>query len=103
MVNLYLSPTGKLAIRNDTGGVTAISGTKPAAGAWHLLGLEVSMSATGGTVTAYLDGTAVDGLSLTGQNLGASPITTFQLGDASSGRTFDIYFDDVAVSQAPLP
>ncbi|MDA8372667.1 MAG: fibronectin type III domain-containing protein [Actinomycetota bacterium] len=98
MVNIYLSPTGKLAVRNNVGGVTATSATPLTTGAWHLVALEVSMSPGGGAVNAYLDGAPVAGLALTSQELGSSPITTLQLGDTSSGRTFDIYFDDVAVA-----
>ncbi len=98
MVNIYLSPTGKLAVRNNVGGVTATSATPLTTGTWHLVALEVSMSAGGGAVKAYLDGSPVAGLALSSQELGLSPITTLQLGDTSSGRTFDIYFDDVAVA-----
>ncbi|MDA8262748.1 MAG: fibronectin type III domain-containing protein [Actinomycetota bacterium] len=102
MVNIYLSPTGKLAVRNNVGGVTATSATQVTAGAWHLVTLDVSMTLSGGAITAYLDGAPVAGLALTSQDLGSSPITTLQLGDTSSGRTFDIYFDDVAVAASPL-
>ena len=102
MVNVYLSPTGKLAVRNNIGGVTATSATAVRTGAWHLVALEVSMNPSGGVIDAYLDGGQVAGLSLTSQDLGSSPITTLQLGDTSSGRTFDLYFDDVAVATSPL-
>ena len=46
-----------------------------------------------------LDGTPVTDLSLTGQNLGSNPITSLQLGDNTAGRTYDIDFDDISVSQ----
>ena len=39
------------------------------------------------------------GLTLTGQDLGTSPIGMFQLGDSTAGRSYDIALDDVAVSQ----
>jgi hypothetical protein len=42
----------------------------------------------------------VPGLVLTGQNLGTSPITAFQLGDSTAGRSYDIAFDDLGVSKA---
>ena len=103
VVNIYLSPTGKLAIRNNIGGVTAISGTPVTTGVWHLVALDLSMDPSGGTIQAYLDGNLVAGLDLGSQNLGSSPMTTLQLGDTSSGRTFDVYFDDVAVAMSRLP
>ena len=103
MVNVYLSPTGKLSIRNNIGGVTANSGTPVTTETWHLVALDVSMDTSGGTIAAYLDGNLVAGLDLSSQNLGSSPITALQLGDTTSGRTFDVYFDDVAVATSRLP
>ena len=47
-----------------------------------------------------LDGTALTDLSLTGQNLGTNPITQLQLGDNTAGRTYDIDFDDISVTQS---
>jgi len=67
-------------------------------GGWHRLVLHAIINGTSGSVDVSLDGTAVPGLTLTGQNLGANPITALQLGDTSTGRTYTIDFDDVAVS-----
>jgi hypothetical protein len=39
---------------------------------------------------------------LTGQNLGATPIGNFQLGDDSTGRTYSWFGDDVIVSSVPI-
>jgi hypothetical protein len=49
-----------------------------------------------------MDGIAVSGLSLTDQDLGISPIARLQLGDTSTGRTYDVVLDDVTVSQSRL-
>lgn len=99
IINLYLSQTAKLALRNNVGGVTTTSTTALPAGSWHQLVLHVTVSGTAGTVDVSLDGTQVADLSLTGQNLGSNPITTLQLGDNTGGRTYDIDFDDIAVTQ----
>lgn len=96
IINLYLSQTGKLALRNNAGNVTTTSSTSMPTGSWHQVVLHVN---TNGTVDVTLDGTAVAGLSLTGQNFGANPISGLQLGDNSGSRTYDIDFDDVLVSQ----
>ena len=60
------------------------------------------MNGTASTVAFSLDGTAVTGLSLTGQNLGSDPIAKLQLGETSTGRTYDIALDDVVVAQTSL-
>ena len=44
----------------------------------------------------------VSDLSLTGQNMGTNLITILQMGDTATGRTYDIDFDEVSVSQAAL-
>jgi chitodextrinase len=100
IINLYLSQTGKLALRNNVGGVTTTSATGMATGGWHQVTLHVVIGASTGSVDVSLDGTAVSDLSLTGQNLGSNPITSLQLGDNTAGRTYDIDFDDVAVAQS---
>jgi chitodextrinase len=96
IINLYLSQTGKLALRNNAGNVTTTSTTGMPTGGWHQVVLHVN---TNGAVDVSLDGTAVAGLSLTGQNFGTNPINGLQLGDNSGSRTYDIDFDDVLVTQ----
>jgi hypothetical protein len=98
-MNLYLSPTGKLALRNNIGSVTTTSATAMPAGAWHQVTLHLVVNGTASSVDVSLDGTPVTDLSLTGQNMGTNLMTSFQMGDSSTGRTYDIDFDDVSVSQ----
>jgi hypothetical protein len=99
---LYLSQTGKLALRNNVGLVTTTSSTAMPTGGWHSLTLHVLVDGTSSSVDVSLDGASVPDLSLTGQNLGFDPMATFELGSSSGGGTYDIYFDDVAVSQSPF-
>jgi chitodextrinase len=99
IMNLYLSPTGKLALRNNIGSVTTTSATAMPAGAWHQVTLHLVVNGTASSVDVSLDGTPVTDLSLTGQNMGTNLMTSFQMGDSSTGRTYDIDFDDVSVSQ----
>jgi fibronectin type 3 domain-containing protein len=99
IINLYISQTGKLALRNNVGGVTTTSATAMPNGSWHQVLLHVTINGSSGSVDVALDGSPVSDLSLTGQNLGSNPITTLQLGDNTGGRTYDIDFDDVAVTQ----
>jgi hypothetical protein len=98
IINLYSSPTGKIALRNNVAGITTTSTTPMPKGGWHRLMLHVIINGASGSVDVTLDGTAVPGLTLAGQNLGTNPITALQLGDTSTGRTYTIDFDDAAVS-----
>ncbi len=68
-------------------------------GGWHQVVLHVTINGGSGSVDVSLDGTPVSDLSLTGQNLGTNPITSLQMGDNTGGRTYDIDFDDISVSQ----
>ena len=61
--------------------------------------LHAVVNGTGSSLGVSLDGTPVPGLTLTGQDLGTSPIGIFQLGDDIPGRTYSIALDDVTVSQ----
>jgi fibronectin type 3 domain-containing protein len=106
IINLYLSQTGKLALRNNADGVTTTSTTGMPTGGWHQVVLHAIIGSSSGSVDVTLDGTPVSGLSLTGQNLGTNPINILQIGDSTSGRTYDIDFDDISVSQTgslPMP
>jgi len=102
IINLYLSQTGKLSLRNNVGSITTPSTTVMPAGSWHQVVLHALINGTSSNVDVSLDGTAVPDLALTGQNLGTNPITSLQLGDTASARTYDINFDDVAVAQNPF-
>jgi hypothetical protein len=94
MGSLSLSSTGKLTFRNDTAGVSTTSTTAVAAGAWHELQLHMLVNGASGQVDVWLDGTHVDALSKI-DSFGTAPIGRLEIGDTSSGRTFDVAFDDV--------
>jgi hypothetical protein len=49
-------------------------------------------------VDVSVDGVTVPGLTLTGQDFGTSPIARLQLGETTTGRTYDIVLDDVTVA-----
>ena len=54
-----------------------------------------------GSVDVSLDGGAVADLALAGQSFGTNLITSLRLGETTTGRTYDIAFDDVTVTQTP--
>ncbi len=103
IVNLGLSPTGKLQVHDSSG--TVLSSTVMPTSGWHRLVLHAVVNGTSSSVDVSLDGAQVADLSLTGRNLGTGPIATLLLGDtsgASVGNSYDIDFDDVGVAQSPL-
>ena len=102
IVNLYLDTSGRVSLRNNIGGVTTYSTTVVAAGAWHRFVLHAIVNGTSSSVDVSMDGTAVPGLTLTGQDLGTIPIAKLQLGETTTGRTYDIVLDDVTVAQPSL-
>ena len=102
IIRVYVSSSGMLSLRNDVGGVSATSTTALPSGGWHLVTLHALINGTSSSVDVSLDGTQVPGLTLTGQNLGTSPIAMFQLGDNVTGHTYDAALDDVTVSQTSL-
>jgi hypothetical protein len=63
--------------------------------------LHTLVNGANSTVDLSVDGNDV-GLNLTGQNLGSNPIAKLQLGETSTGRTYDIALDDIAASPASL-
>jgi chitodextrinase len=102
LVNVYIDASGRLSLRNNIGSVTSYSTSTIAAGSWHRITLHAVVNGSSSSLDVGLDGVAVSGLSLTGQNLGTAPITKLQLGDTASGRSYDIALDDVQVSPATL-
>jgi len=99
IINLYLSQTGKLALRNNVGGVTTTSTTAMPTSGWHKLVLHVIVNGAASSADVSLDGATVPDLALAGQNFGTNPITSLQLGETTTGRTYDIALDDVTVTQ----
>lgn len=90
---VFVTSTGKLAIRNDVTGSTVTSAT-PVSSGWHSVELYGDTGGAAGQISVWLDGAPVGDLSGT-QSLGTTPIGYLQLGDTSSGKTFDVVFDDV--------
>jgi hypothetical protein len=100
IVSLYLSPTGKLALHNSVTSTSTVSSTAMPAAGWHQVLLHANINGTASSMDVSPDGTPVPGLTLTGQNLSTSPMTGLQPGKAVAGRTYNIAFDDVSVTQS---
>jgi fibronectin type 3 domain-containing protein len=98
LLGVFVSSTSKLGFRNDVAKSSTTSTTAVSSG-WHTL--QVYLSIADGQVETWLDGTSVS--SLTGQDFGTTAIGRIQLGDSSTGTTYDVLFDDVAADTASIP
>ena len=95
---VFISSTGKLGFRNDVTGQSTTTAVTVSPGTWHTLLLHVVVS-TSGTVELWYDGAQIAFIS---GNLGTDPIGRFQLGENSTGRAFDVRFDDVMLDTQPI-
>ncbi len=95
---IFISSTGKLGFRNDVTGRSTTTGTAVTPGTWHTLTVRVVVGSNG-TVEITYDGTPVATMT---DDLGTAAAGRFQIGEASSGRTFDVRFDDILLDTAPI-
>ena len=61
--------------------------------------MHVVINGASSQTETWLDGVRINPLSLT-ESLGTSPIGRIQLGENSTGRTYDVAFDTVDLSTA---
>jgi hypothetical protein len=95
---VYLSSTGALAVRNDVSAVSTSSQTVVSRGVWHTVKMHVIIGGAAGSLTeVWLDGARVAALT-TGNSLGTTPVGRVQLGENSTGRTYDVVFDNIEVT-----
>ena len=97
LLGVYVSNTGKLAYRNDIAGTTSTSATTVTTGGWHDLQVRARINGASGQTEVWLDGVRIDALSKT-ESMGTTPIRRIQIGENSTGRTFDVAFDNVTVN-----
>jgi hypothetical protein len=94
---LAVLSTGQLAL-NVNGTRVATSATAVSLGVWHELEMRTTINNGSLTSQVWLDGNQVNDLSVT-VSLGTSGITSvgmFQIGEAGTGETYNIVFDDAA-------
>jgi len=96
---VYLNSSGRLGLHLDANSTDTVSTLTPVAG-WHSLELHVGVSS--GTVEVWLDGAAIAALSSSGSSLGAAQIGGVQIGETTTGRTYDVVFDDAAFGTSRL-
>ncbi|HEY9529536.1 MAG TPA: metallophosphoesterase [Anaerolineales bacterium] len=92
-----ITTTGKLSFRNDVSGLSTTSTTTVTPGVWHQLQTRILINGAAGETEFWLDGVRVDSLSIP-QNFGNTLVGVVQLGETTSGRTYNIAIDRVALS-----
>jgi hypothetical protein len=98
IVTLYRAGTGRLCLRNDVTATSPCATTQVTSGAWHSVRVRLLVNGTASQTEVWLDDVRVSALSLT-QSLGTAPVGRLQLGDNSTGRTYDAVFDDVTLTR----
>ena len=94
---LNMKRDGTLVTWNGATRVTADGGTALTKGDWHHVKIQVTVNGDASDVKVWADANLIGALSGT-TSLGTAPIDAVRLGNATSGRTYDVVFDDVVVS-----
>lgn len=95
---VYLTPTGRLALRNATTATATASTVSVSKNTWHQLRLVLTVSGGSSGSQVWLDDAPIAALSRSA-SYGTTPIGQILIGDTNA-RTHDVVFDDV-VSALP--
>jgi len=101
IVRLYVNPQSQLVLWND---VTQLTTTGPTVslGTWHSVELHVVVSGLTLITDVWLDGNSIPAFSTQTTTAGLSPVGQVQLGSQAMLQTYDVVFDDVALSTARI-
>jgi hypothetical protein len=99
IIGLYIGSTGILCYRNEHALTNSCSSVKPTQGAWHTALVHVVVNGSASTVEVWLDGSK---LISKPDDLGTAGVGRIELGDSTSGKTFDVALDDVVVDTNAL-
>ena len=102
LLGIYRSQTGRLGYRNDIAGVSTTSSTSVGIGAWHEVQVRLAIGGTSSQTETWFNGVRIAALSKT-ENFGTTPIGRLQIGENSTGRTYDVAFDEVAAGTSFIP
>ncbi|MEO6711933.1 MAG: fibronectin type III domain-containing protein, partial [Mycobacteriales bacterium] len=95
VVGIYLNNKGRLSFRNDAAGLS-VAGSHVVTAGWHRVTVHLIVG-TGGRIDMWLDGTSLTELNRTA-DFGTAAIGRLQIGENSTGRTFDARLDDIVAS-----
>ncbi len=95
IAGLFVTASGKLALRNDVAGTNVTSATVVTGGSWHSLELHLAVNGPVSTAEVWLDGQSIGDLSTTIDLSGSGSIGRLTIGELQSGKTYSVYLDDV--------
>jgi hypothetical protein len=99
LLGVYVASNHRLSYRNDVSQQSVTSTTDVSTGVWHTLQVHVVVNGAASQTETWLDDVPVGQLSRT-ESLGPDPVGRIQLGENSTGRTYDVAFDDVVADTA---
>jgi len=94
ILSVSISNVSHLSYRNDIAGTSVNSPVIVSKGSWQTLQVHVRIANAASQVEVWYNGVPVSALTRT-DALGTAPIGRLQLGENTSGLTYDIAFDDV--------
>jgi hypothetical protein len=99
ILTVFVTTAGMLGYVAEGTGTSITSGSVVTKGVWHELQIRAFIDGPSSATTVWLDGTKVGALTRT-LPLGTTPVGRVQIGGSATGRTYDVVFDDVVVSDA---
>jgi hypothetical protein len=100
VLGLQLNNKGRLSYRNDAAGKTVAGSHLVSTGSWHRITVHLVVG-TSGQIDLWLDGVALTELNRI-DNFGTAAIGKLQIGENSSGGTFDVRLDDLSASTSAI-
>jgi chitodextrinase len=97
LFGLFRNSSGNLGYRNEVAAVSTTSTTPISLGAWHEVQVRVRINGASGESETWFDGIRIASLSKI-ENFGTTPIGRVQIGENSSGKVYDVAFDDVVAN-----
>ncbi len=101
ILSVYITSQNKIGYKNETTGASTTSSAVATPFEWHKIMVRVLINGSSSKTQVWLDGSELSALRKT-HRLGTTPVGRVQFGDSSSGRSFDIAFDEVAVDDVVI-
>jgi parallel beta-helix repeat protein len=97
LFGLFRNSAGNLGYRNEVAAVSTTSTTPVTTGVWHEVQVRVRINGASGESETWFDGVRIPFLSKV-ESFGTTPIGRLQIGENSSGKVYDVAFDEVVAS-----
>jgi hypothetical protein len=97
LVTVSVLGNRKLQVKSNTTGATLTSSQTLGTG-WHDLQVHGLIDGSSGRIELWLDGTKL--IDLTPTSLGSTPFRRIEIGNRTTGKTYDAAYDDVTIDTA---